>query len=126
MKLLAQGKVEDIFGKITPPPGPRALNEGDIGRNVTALFAFAINGVFVLGGIIVLLYFIWGSIDWVMSGGEKENLEKARKKIRNAFVGLIVLISAFVIWIFITSTFGLIDASTPGQIRFKLPGFENN
>ncbi|OGK39184.1 hypothetical protein A3F34_00375 [Candidatus Roizmanbacteria bacterium RIFCSPHIGHO2_12_FULL_44_10] len=122
---LAQGKVEDIFGKITPPPGPKALYEGDVPGNASLLLAFFIKAAFTIAGIIVLIYFIWGGLDWVMSGGDKENLDKARAKLRNAFVGLIFLIASFVIWVTVTGILGLTDNS-PGGFRLKLPGFENS
>lgn len=58
--------------------------------NVISLF-------FAVGGIGVIIYFIWGSVDWIMSGGDKEKISNARKKMTNAIIGLILLSLSFAI-----------------------------
>ncbi len=50
-----------------------------------------------IGALMVLIYFIWGSIEWISSGGEKGKVEAARMKMTNAAVGIIILVSSFTI-----------------------------
>jgi hypothetical protein len=50
-----------------------------------------------LGALMVLIYFAWGSMDWIASGGEKGKVEAARMKMTNAAVGMIILVSSFTI-----------------------------
>ncbi len=50
-----------------------------------------------IGAILVLLYFIWGSIDWIAAGGDSGKLEKARSKMTQSALGLVVLVSSFTI-----------------------------
>lgn len=58
----------------------------------------AISLLFIVGGIGVLIYFIWGALDWILSGGDKEKVASARKKITNAIIGLILLsLSYFIV-----------------------------
>lgn len=58
--------------------------------NVITLF-------FTVGGIGVVIYFIWGAVDWIMAGGDKEKISSARKKMTNAIIGLILLALSFAI-----------------------------
>ena len=63
---------------------------GTILRNVLALF-------FAVGGIGTVIYFVWGAVDWILSGGDKEKVSSARKKMTHAVIGLILLSLSFVI-----------------------------
>jgi hypothetical protein len=54
--------------------------------------------MFVVGGLSVLVFFIWGAMDWVLAGGDKEKIGAARKKITNSLIGLALLaLSYFII-----------------------------
>ncbi len=75
--------------EITPP----AAFASDIG----ALFNSILTFVFVIAALLVFFYLIWGGIDWITSGGDKGQTEKARNKITAAIVGLIVLLASFAI-----------------------------
>ena len=79
--LIAQsGKsLEDIFGKITPPPGPSVLY-GDPFVALGTFFGTLLNITLIVFGIVMLTYMIWGALDWVTSEGDKERLDKARSK----------------------------------------------
>lgn len=52
---------------------------------------------FTVGGLGVVIYFIWGAVDWILSGGDKEKVASARKKMTNAIVGLVLLSLSYVI-----------------------------
>ena len=87
-------------------PGGTSLDpvEGmaDPGANanhvVNVLTKSIVTDLFVIATIAALFFLIWGGISWASSGGEKEKLEKARKKIIYAIIGLcIVFLSFFII-----------------------------
>ena len=50
---------------------------------------------FSLAVLVVLVMLIWGAFEWITSGGDKDNVGKARNKIINALIGLAVLAVAF-------------------------------
>lgn len=52
--------------------------------------------LFAVGGIGVVVYFVWGAVDWIFSGGDKEKVANARKKMTHAIIGLILLSISFV------------------------------
>lgn len=84
---------------ISNPVLPGALgNPGTTGGQTVANFIYAaINLGLVLGVIYFFVYLIWGAIDWISSGGDKQKLESARGKITNALVGLVVLFAIFAV-----------------------------
>ena len=50
---------------------------------------------FAIAALIVLIMLIIGAFEWISSGGDKENVAKARNRIINALIGLAVLAVAF-------------------------------
>lgn len=54
--------------------------------------------MYITGGLAVLVFMIWGAFDWITSGGDKEKITNARRKITNALIGLALLaLSAFIV-----------------------------
>ena len=80
---------------ITPPrtTGNQQIGYSDIGAFINAALRLA----FVAALVIVLAMMIWGAIQWIMSGGEKEAVGEARQRIIHALIGLAILAVAFAI-----------------------------
>ncbi len=84
---------------------------GDLNFNVlcsldpTNAFPTLLSFILIIAIIIALLYLIWGGIKWVMSGGDKGNVETARGHIIAAVIGLILVFSAWFVMNFILQTF---------------------
>jgi hypothetical protein len=82
------------------------------GNGVTPLATF-ISGVIavmtVVGIIWFLVVFITGAIGIISSGGDKQALETARKKITTAIIGLVVVVLAIVIINIIGKLLGIPD-----------------
>lgn len=53
--------------------------------------------VTILGGLLVLIFLVWGAFDWLSSGGSEKKLEGAKTKITNAVIGMIILAGSFAI-----------------------------
>lgn len=56
-------------------------------------FSSILSGVMVVGALIVFFYLIWGAIEWITAGGDQGKIQKARDKITQSVIGLIVLSS---------------------------------
>lgn len=75
---------------------------GDLG-NLTGSEFFAkaipaaVGMAFVIGVLIFLFMLIIGAIQWISSGGDKDNLAAARGKISSALVGIVILFATFAI-----------------------------
>lgn len=65
----------------------------------------AIGLAFIIGALIFFFMLIWGAIQWISSGGDKQALENARGRITNALVGIVLLFAAFAIVALIQSFF---------------------
>jgi hypothetical protein len=62
---------------------------------------------------------LWGAVDWILSGGDKEKVSNARKRITQAIIGLVILSLVFVIMAIAGQITG-INALQSGA--FKIPG----
>ena len=65
-------------------------NFGNVVGNVITL-------LFILAVLIALGFLIWGGIKWILSGGDKTNVEAARNTIVAAVVGLVIVFLAYFI-----------------------------
>lgn len=73
---------------ITPQKGIGFATIGDaIGNFLTIALAVAV--------LVVLVMLIIGAYEWITSGGDKEAVAKARNRIINALIGLVILAIAF-------------------------------
>ena len=50
---------------------------------------------YVAGGIIFLLYLVWGGIEWAIAGSNKDRIENAKNKISNALIGLLLIAASY-------------------------------
>lgn len=67
----------------------------------------AINLLLGSAGIISFFMLLWGGVQWILAGGDKEGTEKARKRITAALVGLAIVFSAYALLFIIQSLFGI-------------------
>ncbi len=65
----------------------------DIGTVLT----FMLRTFFIMAGIITILYLLLGAFSWITSGGNKENVDKARDKIQAALVGMILIFAVLAV-----------------------------
>lgn len=79
----------DAVGTITEPPGS-TLDAGSLLNNlVTVLFAIA--------GLIFFFMLIMGGLRYMTAGGDPKNAESARKTLTNAVIGLMIVVSAYLV-----------------------------
>lgn len=75
---------------------PGNLPQGGYG---SAKFATIIQtGIIILVAaavILALLYLIWGGVNWITSGGDKQKLAQAKQKITFSIIGLLVVFFSF-------------------------------
>lgn len=63
--------------------------------------------IMVVASLLVLFYLIWGGIEWISAGDDKSKVEKARTRITQAVIGIIVLSSSYALYLAITTFLGL-------------------
>lgn len=91
--------VKGAFGKVkAPPPLAGFLQKDPTGAG--AISQFLSNFVallFSIAAIVLIFMILWGAFEWLTSGGDKEKLSSAQKRIINAFIGIILFAVAFAI-----------------------------
>jgi hypothetical protein len=58
---------------------------------LSTILTFAIRMIFVVGGIVALIFLLLGAFSWITSGGEKDAIGKAQAKIQAAILGVILI-----------------------------------
>ncbi len=80
---------QDIIGNIKAPAPIAKIGFGATGVSnfISRLLALIYTGAIIL----FLFMVIWAAFNWLTAGGDKENVAKARNKIINASIGLLIL-----------------------------------
>lgn len=117
--------VHPVSAELTNPVVEGALGKGSkqaaAGTTFTQYFVFFWNALISIGAIMVLIYFIWGALEWISSGGDKGKVENARNRITQAVIGLVVLVGSYVLIgfigkIFFGDTFNVLQISVPKPV----------
>lgn len=73
----------------------------------TALLKAGINLILVIAGLVAFLFLLWGGLQWILAGGDKDGTEKARKRITAALVGLVIVFAAYAIILLVQGFLGV-------------------
>lgn len=103
---LAQAGAGDI--KLYPGQESKFLGmTTNIAFTIPRLITVGISIVLIVAALLFFFMLIMGGIRWIMSGGEKGNVENARKQITNALIGLAIIFVAWAIVRLMGSIFGV-------------------
>lgn len=83
---------------------PLAKNFPDLGTLISLL----LKNVFVLAGLIFFFVLIFSGLKYILSGGNKENIQKAGAGITNALMGIIIIFVSYWIVVIIEKLTGVI------------------
>ncbi|MBU0540206.1 pilin [Patescibacteria group bacterium] len=97
----------------TPNPFEKAANlAGEVGTNaglgqpkdLTQILGQIINVVLGFLGIVLLGYLLYAGFMWMTAGGDSTKVDKAKDMIKNAIIGLVIIVAAFSISSFVLSS----------------------
>lgn len=63
--------------------------------------------IFVIAAVVVLFMLAWGGFQWITSGGDKEAVDKARKRIIAALIGMALLALAYLLTVVVGTIVGI-------------------
>lgn len=86
--------VEDIMGKVTPPPGVDVYGEIQKGGLVNFLNNL-LKLLIIVAGLYALINLIFAGYQFISAGGDPKNVEKAWSKIWQSLLGLFIVAAAF-------------------------------
>ncbi len=98
IKLIA-ASVEDVIGKVSPPPALQGIVSKDSSGagGISLILSNMIILFYSVAAIVLVLMILWGAFDWIISEGEKEKIKSAQVKIINAIIGIILFAVAFAV-----------------------------
>lgn len=65
--------------------------------NLASVVSNAIQFIFPIAGVLLLIYLVWGGFDYLTSMGDAKKAEAARGKLTNAVIGFVIIFTAY--WI---------------------------
>lgn len=80
-----------LFNVLAADPSYAPINPGFVIPEFDAVLTFIVRMFFIIAGLIAVVFLLLGALSWITSGGNKENVDKAREKIQAAVVGLILI-----------------------------------
>jgi len=98
-----------------PQPAPDAASVANVDTRFDVLKTYtpsqflrtALNLMLGIAGILSFIFLLWGGLQWILAGGDKEGTEKARKKITAALIGLAIVFSAYALLYIIRALFNV-------------------
>ena len=73
---------------------------------IGTLFTNLVNAGTGLGVVVATFFLMWGGYLYMSAGGSPRQMESGKQAITNAIIGLVIVLSAFVIAKLITSALG--------------------
>ncbi|MBN2087825.1 hypothetical protein JW758_05780 [Candidatus Peregrinibacteria bacterium] len=81
---------------------PSATAQGTLGQNITTILNFFLG----ILGLIAVAFLIYAGVLMVTAGGGEEQINKAKKIITYAVIGIVIILLAWTIVTFVTSALG--------------------
>lgn len=97
----ALGSLNDAGKNLTPAKNAAGYQEGDIG----SITGQVINTALQLVGIIFLGLMVYAGYLWMTAAGDESQIDKAKKIVTSAIIGLVLTMSAYAITTLVTSRF---------------------
>ncbi len=111
-RLLAQTNLGTLEG--LGSLGKSITDEKIAFEKFTTVFSTGITILTVSGGIWFIIQIFAGAFQWLASGGEKQALQNAQKRISNAILGLFVIVFSYALISIVGRIFG-IDILSPAK-----------
>jgi len=83
------------IGSVTPPEDSfwGGTDESSI-FGVGTLIQNVITTVYAISGLLLLAYLLYGSVKWIMAGGDSKSVQNAKDTVFNAVIGIVLLVAS--------------------------------
>lgn len=92
-------------GNEVPMPSGLKTPSGGTFTDLASFISPLLNIVFFIVTFWAFYYLVWGAFQYILAGGKKEELAKARSRISWALIGLIIIFLAFLVARFASEIF---------------------
>jgi len=96
-------------------------NLGVAGTDLRVLIARIVQIALSFLGIIALILNLYAGFLWMTSGGDEDKIDRAKKILRNAIIGLVIILSSWAITTYIISRFTGSLGTALNPTNFNLP-----
>lgn len=93
-----------VLDKLETVGGASGYAEADE-TSLARSLGIIINVALSLLGIIFIILIIYGGFQWMTAGGNEEMVKKAKSRIVNSIIGLVITLSAYAVWSLIDRLF---------------------
>ena len=90
----------------------KTVNPGETTGSLREVILTIVNYFLGFLGLLAVLMVIYGGISYVTAGGEDDGAEKGKKIIRNAVIGIIIILLSFAL---INTVMGALGGAEPAQ-----------
>ncbi|MFZ6015553.1 MAG: hypothetical protein ACOYUZ_04340 [Patescibacteria group bacterium] len=114
---------DNIKSGLTTAASTAELSPGGEPTDPAIIIGRIINVALGLIGVLLLVYLIYGGFLWMTAGGSDERVKKAQTMIKNALVGIIVIVMAASIanWVVDQLIFAVGGGTAGGQASPPVP-----
>lgn len=116
--VLAQDDVQLNFGQTAKDQdviGTTEYNPEDGSTGFASFVGRILTIILTIAALILFVMLLWGGVEWITSGGDKSKVEKARNRISQSIIGMIVLAATIALFSLLQIAFD-----------FKVLNFTNN
>lgn len=78
--------------------------EGVPKTELPKLIGNIIKVILSLLGVVLVVMIIWSGVQWMTAGGEKGDVQKAKDRLQNAIIGLVIVVAAYALANFIINS----------------------
>lgn len=70
-------------------------------------------------GVLLVVYILYGGFTWMTAGGDEKKVAEAKGMIKNAVIGIVVIVSAYAISTFVLSQLNTVLTGATGGVTPK-------
>lgn len=96
-----------LLAAIYNPAVDASMGQGDGGAALGHAMGQLYRAAIMAGGLALLLYLVWGGLNWITAGGDEKKVESARNQITNGIIGMAILVATAAIAAFIGNMFNM-------------------
>lgn len=88
--------IPDLFKIFEINPAADKFKSGNA-EGITAIISAGLNIAILIASALTLFWLFWGAFQYILAGGKKEELAKAKSRMSWAVIGLIITMLAFLV-----------------------------
>ncbi|MFA5022282.1 MAG: hypothetical protein WC508_04355 [Patescibacteria group bacterium] len=96
------GPIGSLLDQTAGAQGAGYDTSGDSSTGLATLLGYVVRVFLSLLGVIFISYTVYGGFLWMTSAGNDEQIKKGKKVITNGVIGLVVVLAAASIYVFLT------------------------